>query len=240
VQTIAVTAYLVGLAATLSTLAGGLFALRFQDRLHLVLGFSAGAVMAVAVLDLLREAVELAAGSWDTLTVLAVSVAGSLLYMAFDRAAAHRAGDSPEGGRGHLGAASLTVHSFLDGLAVGLAFKISAKVGIPVAAAVLAHDFSDGINTVNISLIGGIREKGTRRWLIADALAPLVGVGAASILRLPPSRLSPVLALFAGFFLYMGWSELSPESYHRHPRIWTTLSTILGAAAMYVIIRISG
>jgi zinc transporter ZupT len=229
------TTYLVGLAATLSTLAGGLFALRFQDRLHLVLGFSAGAVMAVAVLDLLREAVELAAGPGDTLTVMAVSVAGSLLYMAFDRAAAHRAGDSPEGGRGHLGAASLTVHSFLDGLAVGLAFKISAKVGIPVAAAVLAHDFSDGINTVNISLIGGVREKGARRWLMADALAPLAGVAAASILRLPP-----VLALFAGFFLYMGWSELSPESYHRHPKIWTTLSTILGAAAMYIVVRISG
>jgi len=234
------TPYLVGMAATLSTLAGGLFALRFQDRLHLILGFSAGAVMAVAVLDLLREAVELAAGFEDTLTVMAVSVAGSLLYMAFDRAAAHRAGDSPEGGRGHLGAASLTAHSFLDGLAVGLAFKISTKVGIPVAAAVLAHDFSDGINTVNVSLIGGIRERGTRRWLIADALAPLFGVGTASLLQISPSRLSPVLALFAGFFLYMGWSELSPESYHRHPKLWTTLSTILGAAAMYLIIRKSG
>jgi ZIP family zinc transporter len=105
---------------------------------------------------------------------------------------------------------------------------------------VLAHDFSDGINTVNVSLIGGVREGGTRRWLIADALAPLFGVAAASILRLPPNRLSPVLALFAGFFLYMGWSELSPESYHRHPKVWTTLSTILGAAAMYLIILKSG
>jgi zinc transporter ZupT len=125
-------------------MAGGLFALRFQDRLHLVLGFSAGAVMAVAVLDLLREAVELAAGSMDVLTVLAIAVAGSLLYMAFDRAA-HKGEDTPGANRGHLGAGSLTIHSFLDGLAVGLAFKISAKVGMPVAIAVLAHDFSDGM-----------------------------------------------------------------------------------------------
>jgi len=220
-------------------MAGGLFALRIRDRMHLVLGFSAGAVMAVAILDLLREAVELAPGSQDTLTVMAIAVAGSLLYMAFDRIA-RGAASSPDGNSGHLGAASLTLHSFLDGLAVGLAFKVSSKIGIPVAVAVLAHDFSDGINTVNISLVGGIREKGTRRWLYADALAPLFGVGAASILSVSPSRFSSVLALFAGFFLYIGWSELSPESYHRHPRLWTTLSTVLGAALMYLIIRRTG
>jgi ZIP family zinc transporter len=233
------TPYLIGLAASLSTFSGALVALRYKDRLHLVLGFSAGAVMAVAVLDLLREAIELAIGLHDTLTVLAVALAGSLIYMCFDRAAARDDGEHEER-RGHLGAASLTVHSFLDGLAIGLAFKVSTKVGIPVAVAVLAHDFSDGINTVNISLVGGIREKGTRLWVVADALAPLVGVAAASVFAVTPGRLSPVLALFAGFFLYLGWSELSPESYHRHPKKWTTLSTIAGAALMYVIIRISG
>jgi zinc transporter ZupT len=233
------TPFIIGVAATISTMAGGLFALRVKDRLHLILGFSAGAVMSVAILDLFREAVELTSGPHDTLTVTAIVVAGSLLYMAFDRVAHGRAG-SPAGSRGHLGAASLTLHSFLDGLAIGLAFKVSAKVGVPVAVAVLAHDFSDGINTVNISLVGGIREKGTRRWLIADALAPLVGVGAASALTVSSSQFSWILALFAGFFLYIGWSELSPESYHRHPKIWTTLSTVLGAALMYVVIRVSG
>jgi zinc transporter ZupT len=233
------TPLLIGIAAAVSTLAGGLFALRLRDRLHLILGFSAGAVMAVAILDLLREAIELAQGFQDTLTVMATAVAGSLVYMAFDRFA-RAAVNSPKGSRGHLGAASLTVHSFLDGLAVGLAFKVSAKVGVPVAVAVLAHDFSDGINTVNISSVGGVREGGTRRWLYADALAPLVGIGAASILSISSSQFSSVLALFAGFFLYIGWSELSPESYHRHPKIWTTLSTALGVTLMYLIIRKSG
>ena len=41
--------------ACLSTLAGGALALRLRDRLHLVLGFSAGAMVALAFFDLLPE-----------------------------------------------------------------------------------------------------------------------------------------------------------------------------------------
>lgn len=229
----------IGLGAAVSTALGGLFALRYQDRLHLILGLSAGAVMAVALLDLLAEAVDLAAGRHDTLSVMGVAVIGSVLYMCLDRALPRVAAPG-QAARGHLGAGSLTLHSFLDGFAVGLAFKVSSRVGIPVAAAVLAHDFSDGINTVNISLAGGVQRSGARRWLVADAVAPLLGIGAAATIAIDRGRLGLTLALFSGFFLYIGWSELSPESYHRHPRIWTTVSTILGAAAMYLVIRLAG
>jgi zinc transporter ZupT len=46
------TALLLGFAAFVSTLSGGWFALRFKDKLHLIFGFSAGAVIAVAFFDL--------------------------------------------------------------------------------------------------------------------------------------------------------------------------------------------
>jgi len=44
----------------LRTFAGGLFALRLKDKLHLVLGFSAGAVIGVAFFDLSRRRSNLA------------------------------------------------------------------------------------------------------------------------------------------------------------------------------------
>jgi ZIP family zinc transporter len=113
-------------------------------------------------------------------------------------------------------------------------------VGLPVALAVLAHDFSDGINTVNLSLAGGVERTGARRWLVADALAPLAGVAAGSLFRLQPPGLALVLALFSGFFIHIGWSELIPESYQRHPHRWTTVATLLGSAAIYIVIRIAG
>ena len=44
---------LIACAAFFSTMCGGLLAWRLQDKLHLILGFSAGAVIGVAFFDLL-------------------------------------------------------------------------------------------------------------------------------------------------------------------------------------------
>lgn len=50
---------LIAVAAFATTMAGGLLALKVRDRLHLILGFSAGAVIGVAFFDLLPEAVSI-------------------------------------------------------------------------------------------------------------------------------------------------------------------------------------
>ena len=50
-------------ATFVMTLLGGLLALKLQDRLHLILGFSAGAVIGVAFFDLIPEAASLVAPS---------------------------------------------------------------------------------------------------------------------------------------------------------------------------------
>jgi zinc transporter ZupT len=48
------------LVAFLSTCAGGLFALRFRDRLHFILSFTAGVLLGVVSFDILPEIFELA------------------------------------------------------------------------------------------------------------------------------------------------------------------------------------
>jgi ZIP family zinc transporter len=48
-----------------------------------------------------------------------------------------------------------------------------------------------------------------------------------------------VLALFAGFFLYIGASELLPDSHHRYPRAWTTVATLLGAGLIWLVVRLA-
>jgi ZIP family zinc transporter len=222
---------LLGLAAAGATLAGGTLALRLSRRLHLILGFSAGAVIGVALLDLMPEAVAL---SGAPTRVFALTAAGFMAYLAADRALA-----ASGGRRGHLGAGSLTLHSVMDGLAIGLSFQVSAAAAAVVTLAVLAHDVSDGINTVNVSLAGLAGRPWARRWLLADAAAPLVGIFLSRLVTVSQSTLGLALGAFAGFFLCIGASELIPASHQRHPKVWTTLSTVIGCAVIWAVVRLA-
>jgi zinc transporter ZupT len=229
---------LLGIVTGLATLLGGVLALRFADKVHLVLGFSAGAVIGVALFDLLPEALSLS-GGLDPRTTVSATALGFVGYLVVDRALLAAASER-SGHRGHLGAGSLTIHSLIDGLGIGLGFQVSVSVGLVLAIAVLAHDFSDGINTVNLSLAGTGRPGVARRWLMADALAPMAGIGLSRLIIVPSRELALLLALFAGFFLYIGASELLPESHHRYPRAWTTLATVIGMALIYGVVRLAG
>jgi ZIP family zinc transporter len=133
----------------------------------------------------------------------------------------------------------LCVHSFLDGFSIGLAFKVSASVGSIVAIGVLVHDFSDGINTISLILKNRGSDRSAFRWLVADSAAPILGAASTLVLTLQGPLLGLGLAAFAGFFLYIGASDLLPESYHRHPTAWTTVTTVLGAVAIFVAIRLA-
>ena len=234
---------IVSLAAALATMLGGMFALRLRDRMHLILGLSAGAVIGVAFFDLLPEALRLSATA-DPKSVLTIVAVGFALYMVIDRVVALHS-HTHDDDRGHhrigaLGAGALALHSFLDGIALGLAFQVAPSVGFIVALAILAHDFSDGINTVTMI----VRSAGSRaraiRWLALDALAPVAGVLATFFITVSSAQLGLLLALFAGFFLYIGASDLLPESHHEHPMYWTTLSTVLGMVVLNADVSIAG
>jgi ZIP family zinc transporter len=228
-----------GVGAAAATLLGGWLALRFANAIHLILGFSAGAVIGVSLFDLLPEALRLGQGARDPALLTGVAALGFFGYLVVDRAMLIASGGGG-GHRGHLGAGSLTLHSFLDGLAIGLGFQVSATVGGILAVAVLAHDFSDGVNTVNLALAGSSGPRAARRWLFADAMAPLCGILASRLIVVPSNALAIVVAAFAGFFLYIGASELLPDSHHRHPRAWTTIATLAGAALIFVAVSVAG
>jgi len=242
------TVIFIAFATFVSTLLGGLFALRLKDRLHLILGFSAGAIIGVAFFDLIPEALEIAGRSYSVSVVTTIMAVGFVIYLLLDRLILlHHHGEeghseekeTREASRGFLGAGSLAIHSFLDGVAIGLAFKVSPALGAVVTAAVLTHDFSDGINTVGLVL----KNKGTRRqafrWLLLDALTPVAGVFSTMLFSIKESSLGLLLALFAGFFLYIGASDLLPESHHAHPVKWTTFMTVLGIGLLYLVIKIA-
>jgi zinc transporter ZupT len=157
-----ITVLLISLGAFVATLLGGLFAIRFKDKLHLILGFSAGALIGAAFFDLLPESITVGSHYYSIGTMCVWVAVGIFTYLVIDRCLHMRAGHVHDNGheethhehdsaKGNVGAFTLVVHSLFDGVAIGLASLVPAALPI-VAAAVLAHDFSDGINTVNLVL----------------------------------------------------------------------------------------
>ena len=222
---------LVSLLAFAMTLAGGLFALRIERYMTLVLGFSAGAVIGVALFDLMPEA--LALDRHASLTFVLVG-AGYAAYHLIHRNIGHGSR------RGALGGLTLSVHSFLDGLAIGVSFGVSAAAGAVVTVGVVVHDLCDGINTVTVVRRAGAGDHAARRWLYVDALAPVVGAAVGWSLGLEGGSLGFALALFAGFFLYIGATNLLPAaSAHPDAGLAAGFATALGMAMLYVAVRLA-
>ncbi len=205
------------LGTFLSTLLGGVVILRFQKSLPYFFSFAAGSLIAVAFLDILPEAIKLSNSIGFEVRYLFIAVVLSFfLYNLIDRYfVTHCVGEVCETHNhvmGPIGAGSLVVHSFLDGVAIGTAFQLNASVGLLVALAVILHDFTDGINTVTLMLKGKQKRKYAVLLLVLDALAPLLGVAIIYFFSLPEKALILILGVFVGEFIFLGAANLLPET----------------------------
>jgi zinc transporter, ZIP family len=226
----------------LGTFLGGYLGLRFSQDLTTVIALTGGVVVAVALFDVLPEAMEL---TDDPETVAALMGAGFLGWFLIERVLVLHHRDTPEAAQAHhhvgmMGALGLSVHSFIDGLGIGLAFGVDTAAGVLVFIAVLAHDFADGLNTVSFVLSQSGDRKQAMRWLRIDALAPLLGAIVGSAISVSDEFLGQVLALYAGFFLYLGATDLLPEAHHGHPSWQRVGLTVVGFAAIFAVAQLAG
>jgi zinc transporter ZupT len=240
-------AVLFSLLTFVSTAAGGAVAVRVRDRLHLLLGFSAGAVLGVVFFEVLPELIKRTRiESVPLSTAMLVVVAGFLSFFFLERLTALHGGRDHEhqAHREHgvelgvVGAAGLSVHSFLDGVAIGAGFKTSGALGVLIGIGVLAHDFSDGLNTVTVVLAHGNSKQRAIRWLLIDAAAPVLGALSVVLIAVPRHTLLYLLAFFVGFFLYIGSSDLLPEA-REHESPWVAAAAVGGLALVYGVTRLA-
>jgi ZIP family zinc transporter len=230
----------------IATTAGGFLAIKSKDRLHLVLGLSAGLLLGLVAFDLLPEVFEL--GTQEIFHAPAVSVAligGFLLLHFYEQLfGSHEPAESDYGHdhehssniAGALGALAMGGHVFLDGLALGVAFKVSSDLGIAVFIALLVHAFSDGLNTVSFLIKSG---KWGRKgiWLLGvDAIARVSGAALGTTLALSNNVIAIYLAVFAGIVIYLATSHILPEAHSRHSSKLTILATILGVIVMWGLV----
>jgi ZIP family zinc transporter len=221
-----------------STLAGGLTALRLRRELTTAIALTGGIVVAVALFDVLPEAIS---SVDDPRRVTELVGAGFLAFFLAERMLVLHHRDEAEQARAHarvgaLGAAGLSLHSFIDGLGIGLAFHLGTGTGLLVFIAVVTHDFADGLNTVNFIVSQSGDRAQAIRWLAADALAPLLGAITGVFITVSEHTLGQLLSLYVGFFLFMGATDLLPEA-HQHPSAKRVLLTAAGFVATFFVAR---
>lgn len=224
------------LVTVLAAFGGGLAALRLSRDLTTAIALTGGVVVAVALFHVLPEAIEILD---DPRRVGMLVGAGFIGFFLAERLLVLHHRDAPEEARAHshvgaLGAGAVAVHTFVDGLGIGLAFSVDIATGVLVFLAVVAHDFADGLNSVAFVLHQG----GTRRraiaWLAIVATAPLLGAIAGATLDISQESLGELLAVYAGFFLFMGATDLLPHA-HEHPSAKRVAVTAAGFLAVFLV-----
>ena len=86
---------------------------------------------------------------------------------------------------GRISSVGLIVHSTLDGAAIGAASLMNWRTGLFVALAVIAHDISNGLNTILLVTHGEPASRRDLVFLILDAFAPVLA-GLLALAILPP------------------------------------------------------
>lgn len=244
---------LFALLPVVSTFLGGLAVFRLRHRLHPVMAFSAGILVATALVDLMPEALELVEAAEPALIVGIAALVGFLLFSSAE-SFVHRssyehehepgvdphlphdhAHSQPTTRMGIIGPLGLVVHSTLDGVAIGLGFAASAEVGIVVGLAVMAHDFADGINITTLALEGGGSRRTALTLLAIDAVAAPVGAFIGITLGVSTAVLGILLAVFVGVFVAIGAGHLLPEAQHQRPLQAPPLVVLAALGALLVV-----
>lgn len=231
--------FLYGLISSVFSLIGGVFVLWQKERVKKVmtslLAFAAAAFLGVAFLDLLPEAVEAVA---DPHNVFVAFLLGITAFFVLERVLmkffhTHTHEHSHEnGGDEHtepLPALMIigdSLHNFLDGIAVAVAFVANPALGLVTALAIMVHEIPQEIGDFAILLDRGWSTSKVFLVNLGASLFTFVGIivgyTAATVIE---GWLPYFLAGVAGIFTYLALSDLIPEVHHRagHKHIWRAL-----------------
>lgn len=199
--------------------------------LSLLVAMAAGFMLAVALTDLLPDAIR-QGGPWAAGVALAAYL---FVHLTQHIGLAHTHDDdvgvvSAAVPRSAL--AGLLLHTFFDGVAIRSAYAVSPGLGILVFAAIALHKLPEGLAVSSLFLAAGASRALALGAAVLIGLSTVVGVTATGV---TPWLASNGLALSAGATLYVAASNLVPDI--RRHRGWQHLGAFVGGCALYLAAR---
>lgn len=135
-----------------------------------------------------------------------------------------------------------SVHNFIDGVVIAATFLVSIPLGIVTTLAVAAHEIPQEIGDFGILLHKGL---GRKKVLLVNVLSALIAMLGALITFWIGESIEPslpiLLAVTAGFFIYIAASDLIPEIHHENRKGFAVIETslmFLGVGTIYVFITL--
>jgi len=206
--------------AGLSTLLGIALVIINEERVvrysHYVNSFAAGLILGVAFFHLFPESLELSENA-----LLYIFVGFLVFYLLENLMVLHSGSEihfkgkrNPQHTKGMVMFSGLFFHSLLDGIIIGVGFEIDPKVGLLTSLGIIMHEVPEGVTSFSL-LITSIARNTALKMSIAVALATPLGalISLAFIGGLSESTVGLLLAMAGGSFLYIGASDLIPETH---------------------------
>lgn len=231
-----------GTLAGLATVAGIYMLLSRKDwalrNSVFFVSFSAGVVLAVSFLNLLPKAIE---SNADSLSVVLITLIAFYIFEHTIAIHTCKEGECDIHTMGLPAFVGITFHSLLDGVVIGVGFEVDFKIGVAATLGVLLHEIPEGITITALLMHSGYERKKTllMGWVVAMA-TPVGAVGSYLFIRdVADSTLGLLLAFGAGSFIYVGASDLLPETHKRISR--TNIFLVLsGVVLVYIVAHIFG
>ena len=231
------------LAAGLATGAGALpvlFARKVSDRsLDVMLGFSAGVMLAATSFSLIIPAIDLS-GPW---VVVFGIILGAFVLHLIDRFVPHfhpalgAEGPPSKLSKVWLFVVAITIHNFPEGLAVGVSFGIGdIASGFVIATAIGLQNMPEGL-AVALPLLreGYSRRKSLWYATLTGLVEPLGGLLGAALVSIFHPILPWGLSFAAGAMLFIVSDEIIPESHRKGFEREATFGLIAGFVIMMLL-----
>ncbi len=241
------------LIGSIGSLVGGIILIqkeKFTLKIsHFISSFAAGVLLGTAFFDLLPEAIH--EGEKTGIDGLFWALIGIIIFFLLERFIHwfHHHEDYHEHEKESKSTLPLiiisdTAHNFIDGVIIAATFMANTQLGIATALAVFAHELPQEIGDFGLMLHKGMKKKKIILVNILSATVSVIGaVGTYILGDTIESSIPILLALTAGFFIYIATSDLIPEIHYEKRKgfaIIESLLLIIGAGVVFVTITLLG
>lgn len=207
-----------------------------EKSLLALVGFSVGAMLAAAFLDLIPESIEASGKAGD---IFLLVLFGFIVFLVLEKILFWRhchEGKCDVHAFTYLNLFGDGLHNFFDGMIVAASFMASVPLGVATSIAVIAHEIPQEIGDFGVLVYGGFSKRKALTYNFLTALTAVFGALVVYFSGVNVEALKTIVFPFAaGGFIYIAGVDLIPELHKERDLKKSALHVLLIVAGIMVV-----